>query len=95
MKIYESSLFFNKKSKIRNGKQAYQQLGVGLDYFYRLSQESVLDCNKLKHALVDLEDYLQQLQFHKAEIGAKLQLGEACKKLLEKALRKNNITNRI
>lgn len=87
MSLNKPSLFFSRKIKNNEPNfQSYQPNDKGLDYFFELTKKTASHQKEVAHGLVELEGYIDHLNFQQAEIKAKLQLGEACKKLLEKAL---------
>ena len=93
MSINQSSLFFRKKTN--NKKHLFQggQLtDKGLEDFFKLARNAVVSQEEIGHGLVEIESYLGQLRFQQAEIKAKLQLGEACQRMLKSAWDKSKIS---
>lgn len=92
MSLNKPSLFFSRRIKNNEpGFQSHQRNDKGLDFFFELTKKAVLHQKEIAHGLVELESHISNLSFQHAEIQAKLQLGDACKKLLEKALNEKEL----
>ena len=89
MSLNKPSLFFSRK--IKNNEpdfQSYQPNDKGLDYFFELTKKSVCYQKEIAHGLVELEGYIDHLNFQQAEVKAKQELARACLSILCKKLSK-------